>query len=87
MERTLVLLYLGFAALNIKVPKFILSFDTSIEIQYLCTIEPVDTYLVIHFFVGFGENHRITAPSQGGVEGSVRPLLNKNPTRSFSCPT
>ena len=26
-------------------------------------------------------------PAQGGVEGSVRPLLTKNPSSSFSCPS
>ena len=38
------------------------------------------------FFRGGGrENSQITPPSQGGTEGSVKLLLTKNPTRSFSC--
>ena len=37
-------------------------------------------------FCGHEENHQKTPLSQGGAEGSVRYLLTKNPTCSFSCP-
>ena len=33
----------------------------------------------VFFFFGYRENDQITPPAQGGAEGSVRLLLNKNP--------
>ena len=38
------------------------------------------------YFVWAGrEDNQIPPPAQGGAEGSVRLLLTKNPTHSFSC--
>ena len=63
----------------------LLSEDLNFTLSLLFFFFYKQVYNVHLFFWTSRENHRMTLTAHSGEEDSVRLLLTKNPTRSFSC--